>query len=165
MRDLPESHYHRLPDPQPASHTSTGSSLLLQPAATTTLRSLDTAQSQDHRLMRPVVTGIIPKPQRHGLNKSNRARLRKILAPYQDKLHIDQSDWSRFKLWMADGKEGVGHHTPGQRKRTSRLDEARILFRIRASDFFYYIQGGDDKEKSVSPQVLVRLHTSVADIV
>jgi hypothetical protein len=113
--------------------------------------------------MRPAATGVMSQTQCLGLNKSNRARLKKILAPYQDKLHIDQSEWSRFKLWM--GGEGTDYHTPGRRKRSSRLNEARILFRIRANDFFYYIQGGDDKGKDVSPQVLVRLHTSVADIV
>lgn len=149
MRDLPDSHYHRLPDPQPASHTSTGSSLLLQPVITTTFRLQNTAQSKDQQVMKPATTGIMSKPHHLGLNKSNRARLQKILAPLQDKLQVDQSEWSRFKLWTEIGEEGPYCRTPSGRKRSSPLDEARILFRIKADDFFYYIQGGDDREKNV----------------
>lgn len=157
MRTLPESHYHRLLDPQHASHPGTGSSLLLQPAVNTSFRLQDTAQSQDQQLMRPATTGITVKPQYLGLNKSNRARLQKILAPLQDGLQVDQSEWARFKLWVEDETEGTCYHTSRRRKKSSRLDEARILFRIRANDFFYYIQGGDDKEKDVSLNPFLRL--------
>lgn len=76
---------------------------------------------------------MIASRQRFGLTKSNKARLRALLAPIDT--HVDQMEWSRFKAWT----EG-----------SSRLDEARILFRIQPGDFLYYLQGGDDKEKGVS---------------